>query len=93
MTITGAIVLFSVTWFMVFLCVLPMRQVPQWKLNDIVPGSARSAPTDPMLGAKVRLTTWISIAVWAVICGVILTGWISPFDTDYFHLVPRLNVN
>ena len=25
MTITAALVLFSVTWFMVFFCVLPMR--------------------------------------------------------------------
>ena len=30
MTITGAIVMFSMTWFLVFLCILPTRQVSQF---------------------------------------------------------------
>lgn len=87
MTITGAFVLFSVIWFMVFLCILPTRQVSQAEAGEIVPGSARSAPVDPQLGRKVRLTTWITILVWAVICAIILSEVISIRDTDYFQLL------
>lgn len=92
MTITGAIVLFSITWFVVFLCILPMRQISQSAAGEVVPGSAKSAPTDPQLRRKARLTTLISVIVWAVICGIILSGWISPFETDFFGLVPRVKL-
>ncbi len=89
MTITGAIVLFSVTWFMVFLCILPTRQTSQAAAGEIVPGSAASAPTDPQIGRKARLTTWITLALWLIMCGIILSGWISIRDTDVFHILKR----
>lgn len=92
MTITGALVLFSVTWFMVFLCILPTRQVTQGEAGEIVPGSAQSAPVDPQIGRKAKLTTVITLVIWAAMCGIILSGWISPFDTDFFGLVPRVNL-
>ena len=89
MTITGAIVLFSVTWFMVFLCILPTRQTSQAAAGEIVPGSAASAPTDPQIGRKAKLTTWITLVLWVLMCGVILSGWIGVEDTDIFHLLKR----
>ena len=89
MTITGAIVLFSVTWFLVFLCILPTRQISQAKAGEVVPGSAASAPTDPQLARKAKLTTWITLVLWVLMCGVILSGWISVTDTDVFHLLKR----
>ncbi len=89
MTITGAIVLFSVTWFMVFLCILPTRQTSQAAAGEIVPGSAASAPTDPQIGRKAKLTTWITLVLWVIMCGIILSGWISIRDTDVFHLLKR----
>ena len=89
MTITGAIVLFSVTWFMVFLCILPTRQTSQAAAGEIVPGSAASAPTDPQIGSKAKLTTWITLVLWVIMCGIILSGWISIRDTDVFHLLKR----
>jgi predicted secreted protein len=90
MTITGALILFSVTWFLVFLCILPMRQVSQTAAGDIVPGSASSAPVDPQIGRKVRITTLITLALWLIMCGVIVSGWISIRDTDVFHLLKRV---
>jgi predicted secreted protein len=92
MTITGAIVMFSVTWFLVFLCILPTRQVSQYATGEIVPGSAKSAPMDPQLWRKAKITTLITFILWAIMCGVILSGKISVFDTDIFHLVPRVKV-
>lgn len=87
MTITGALVLFSVTWFMVFLCILPTRQTSQAAAGEVVPGSAPSAPTDPQIGRKAKLTTVITLILWAIMCGIILSGWISIRDTDVFHLL------
>lgn len=87
MTITGAIVLFSTIWFMVFLCILPTRQVSQQAAGEIAPGTVRSAPVDPQIGRKAWLTTWITLVVWAAICAVILSGVISIRDTDYFQLL------
>jgi predicted secreted protein len=89
MTITGALVLFSVTWFMVFLCILPTRQISQAAAGEIVPGSAASAPVDPQIGRKAKLTTLITLVLWAIMCGIILSGWISIRDTDVFHILKR----
>ena len=90
MTITGALILFSVTWFLVFLCILPMRQVSQAAAGQIVPGSASSAPVDPQIGRKARITTLITVILWLAMCGVIMSGWISIRDTDVFHLLKRV---
>jgi predicted secreted protein len=90
MTITGALILFSVTWFLVFLCILPMRQISQAEAGQIVPGSASSAPVDPQIGRKARLTTLITVVLWLLMCGVIMSGWISIRDTDVFNLLQRV---
>lgn len=90
MTITGALILFSVTWFVVFLCILPMRQVSQVAAGQIVPGSASSAPVDPKIGRKAWITTGITVVLWLMMCGVILSGWISIRDTDVFQLIKRV---
>jgi len=90
MTITGALILFSVTWFIVFLCILPMRQTSQAAAGEIVPGSASSAPVDPQIGRKARITTVITLILWLAMCGIILSGWISIRDTDVFHLLKRV---
>lgn len=89
MTITGALILFSVTWFMVFLCILPTRQVSQAAAGQVVPGSAASAPVDPQIGRKARITTIITLILWVLMCGIILSGWVSIRDTDVFHLLKR----
>jgi predicted secreted protein len=89
MTITGAIVLFSVIWFMVFLCILPTRQVSQGEAGQIEPGTPASAPMDPQIGRKARLTTWITLVLWAALCLVIWSEVISIRDTDFLGLLSR----
>lgn len=89
MSITGALILFSVTWFMVFLCILPTRQVSQAEAGSIVPGSAASAPVDPQIGRKAKLTTLITLVIWLALCAIILSGVIGIEDTDVFNLLNR----
>ena len=86
MTITGALVLFSVTWFMVFFCVLPLRFTSQDEAGAVVPGTPKSAPSDHLVGKKARITTLIAIVVWAALCAIILWGGIGIDDLDIFGL-------
>ena len=56
MTITAAIVLFSITWFMVFFIVLPLRFVSQADAGNVVPGTPKSAPAGDIVVRKAKIT-------------------------------------
>lgn len=88
MTITAAFVLFSVTWFMVFFCVLPLRFVSQADAGEVVPGTPRSAPAGDVVVRKAKITTVVAIVIWALLCAVILSGWISVRDFDVMGRMP-----
>lgn len=85
MGITSAIVLFAVIWFMVLFVVLPLRNVTQGDTGQIVPGTHASAPADPQLRRKVRITTLWAIGLWVVIAGTIFSGVITVRDIDWFN--------
>ena len=87
MTITGALVLYSVAWFMVFFCVLPLRFTSQDEAGDVVPGTPRSAPSDFLVGKKAKITTLVATVIWAAICAVILWGGIGINDLDVFGIM------
>jgi predicted secreted protein len=84
MTITAAIVLYSVIWFMVFFVVLPLRLVTQGETGEIVPGTPRSAPAEAQIGRKAKITTLWATLIFVVVAGVILSGWITVRDLDWF---------
>ena len=85
MGITSALVLFAVIWAMTFLVVLPIRVQTQGDLGDIVPGTHAGAPEVHNLGKKAKITTIISLVLWAIIAGIILSGVISVRDLDWFN--------
>lgn len=90
MTITAAAVLFAVIWFMTLLVVLPIRIKTQGDLGDIVPGTHAGAPEEHHLKKKMWITTGISVVLWAIIAGIILSGVISVRDFDWLNqLEPR----
>lgn len=84
MTITAAFVMYAVTWFMTFFVVLQVRTVSQRETGRVEPGTPPGAPADEIVGKKAKLTTLIATPIWAVICGVILSGWITLEDLDWF---------
>lgn len=84
MTITGAIVLFAVTWFMVFFIVLPLNLTTQGDAGKIEPGTPAAAPAGFVVARKARLTTLIAVVIWAAVCAVILSGAITVRDLDIF---------
>ena len=85
MSITSAVVLFAVLWFLTFFVVLPIRFQSQAEAGSVVPGTPASAPSTEMVGRKARLTTLITIGLWCVIAGIIVSGWITVQDLDWFH--------
>ena len=84
MGVMSAIVLFAVTWFMVFFIVLPLRLTTQGDIGEVVPGTHKSAPANLNLRRKLRMTTPWAIVIWAILAGTILSGVISVRDIDWF---------
>lgn len=85
MNITSAIVLFAVIWFMVLFIVLPLRLRTQGEGGSVVPGTPSSAPENPDLRRKVIIVTSVSVALWLVAVGVILSGIVTVADFDFFN--------
>lgn len=92
MTIIAAFVLFSVTWFMVFFCVLPLRFVSQADAGKVVPGTPKSAPAGNVVVRKAKITTLVAIVVWAALSAVIMSGWITLRDIDVMGRMPPAKV-
>lgn len=84
MGITSAIVLFIVVWFMMFLIILPLRLQTQGDLGEVVPGTHQSAPVNPQIGRRMRIACYFAVPIWAVLAGIILSGWITVDDLDVF---------
>lgn len=82
MSITSAIVLFAVIWFLTFLIVIPIRLQTQGDLGKVVEGTHASSPEVHNLKRKAWLTTLISAILWAIIAGIILSGVITVRDID-----------
>ncbi len=83
MSITSAIVLFAVIWFMTFLIVLPIRLKTQGDVGRIVAGTHVGAPHDPRIGRRAKIATAISVVLWVAIAGAIVSGVISVRDFDW----------
>ncbi len=84
MGVTSALVLFAVIWSMVFLIALPIRVQTQGDLGEIVPGTHAGAPEVHNIGKKARITTVISIVLWAIIASIIVFEVITVRDLDWF---------
>ena len=74
----GAVVIFVVWWWVVFLGVLPMNVKGRWEApDDGVEGADPGAPDDPRLKEKAWLATKIAFVLWAITAAIILSGVIN----------------
>jgi predicted secreted protein len=87
MSITGAIVLFATTWFLVFFIVLPLRFVSQGDAGEVTPGTPASAPAGDVVGRKAKITTVVTLVIWALMVAVILSGVIGIRDIDFMGVM------
>jgi len=85
MGIGPAFVMFAVIWFMLLLIILPMRMQSQSETGKIVKGTPLSAPDDPKLGKKVKWVTILTIPIWALVCGIIISGVITIDMFDIYN--------
>ncbi|MEI4194252.1 DUF1467 family protein [Roseovarius sp. E0-M6] len=85
MGIASGIVLYLVVWFMTFFVALPIRIETQGEAGDIVDGTHSGSPQQHHLKKKAWITTWIALAIWAVLAYIIITGTISVRDFDWFN--------
>lgn len=84
MGITSAIVLFAVCWFMVLFVVLPLRLETQGEAGEIVKGTHASAPANPNLKRKVKLTTIWAFGIWLILASILYFELIGVRDLDWF---------
>lgn len=84
MTITAALVMYAVTWFMTFFIVIQTRTVAQSDTDRVEPGTPPGSPANEEVGRLAKSTTIWAMLIWAVICGVILSGWFTIADLDWF---------
>ena len=85
MGITSALVLFSVIWFMTLLIIAPMRLKTQQDLGKVTHGTQYGAPEVHHLRKKIWITTGISLVLWIIASGIILSGMITIEDLDIFN--------
>ncbi|MGH1579223.1 DUF1467 family protein [Planktotalea sp.] len=85
MGITSALVLFAVIWFMTFLIAIPIRLQTQGDVGEVVPGTHASSPEHHNLRKKALITTIVSIVLWCIIAGTIISGIVSVRDLDWFN--------
>jgi predicted secreted protein len=89
MTITAALVVYAITWFLTFFIVIQLRTVTQSDTDHVEHGTPAGAPAHEVVGRMARLATLWATLIWVAICGVILSGWITIADIDFFGRMGR----
>ena len=85
MTVTAALVLYVVIWFVTMFVTLPIRLRTQGDEGEIVPGTHAGAPADFKLGRTLLIVTVFGTIVWAIVAGIIVSGVITIEDIDWFN--------
>jgi len=84
MTITAALVLFAVIWFLLLFMALPLRQKSQEEDGHRVPGTPASAPVNPMIGKKMFWVTVVTVVLWVPLALFIVYGPLTIKDLDFY---------
>jgi predicted secreted protein len=90
MSIVSAIVLYAVTWFMTMFIALPIGLRTQGDEGVIVEGTHAGAPANYNPRRKAIYVTFVALAIWLVIVGVIYSEVISWHDLDWTEHLPSV---
>ncbi|WP_306253584.1 DUF1467 family protein [Parvularcula sp. IMCC14364] len=78
MSIIGAIIIYLMLWWVVFLPVLQWGVKGSWEDPDkVVKGTNPGAPQEALIWQKVKKTTWIAGIIWLVVVLIMLSGVID----------------
>ena len=83
MTITGAIVLFAVLWFLALYMILPLFVRSQEEAGEVEPGTSAGAPDQPLMKKKLIWTTVAATVMWVIAFSIIESGVISIEDISF----------
>ena len=86
MSLISAAAIYFIIWWLTLFAVLPWGVRTQEDDKEVVPGSAPSAPSKPMLGKKLFATTIISSAIFVLVYLAITRGWLT---LDSFSFIPK----
>jgi predicted secreted protein len=86
MTISFAIAIYAIIWWIVLFAMLPIGVRTQEEEGEVAPGTAESAPHRPRLLPKMLATTIIASVVFAVIYAIIVHRVVT---LDQIPFLPR----
>ena len=87
MTITSAIVLYVVIWFLTMFVTLPIGLRTQGDEDEVVPGTQPGAPANFRLKRTLIIVTGVGTVIWLLSVLVILSGWITLQNLDMLHFL------
>ncbi|MBL4758505.1 MAG: DUF1467 family protein [Rhizobiales bacterium] len=88
MSLINSLAIFFIIWWVVLFAVLPWGVRTQAEDDEIVPGSAPSAPSRPHMLRKVIATTIVTAIIFTLFYMSRVNGWIS---LDSFPFMPTRN--
>lgn len=80
MSITSAIVLYAVCWFMSLFMVLPFHGPTQGDVGEVEPGTPASAPADPRMRKSLLRTTALGTVMFVFAAWVLEGSYFSYRD-------------
>ena len=83
MTITSALVLLAVIWFMTLFVVLPIGLRTHGDEGVNTSDNPAYAPSNLRMKRKFAVVTGITLALWVPLCLLIMSGWIGIADIDW----------
>lgn len=83
MSLGGALAIYFVLWWLTLFLVLPWGVSTQADDEDIVPGSAPSAPSRPQLATKLLATTLVSAALFLGVYWLLVWSGIGLDDVPF----------
>ncbi|MRX49357.1 DUF1467 family protein [Paracoccus sp. S-4012] len=74
MSLTGALILYAVLWFLALFVLLPIGHKSQEEAGEVMPGTPPGAPHDPRLGRKALWAAVIAAVLWCGAAYLIVGG-------------------
>ncbi|WP_372605585.1 DUF1467 family protein [Actibacterium sp.] len=85
MSITAAIVLFAVIWFMVLFIKLAMHRDFQADTGAVERGTHASAPVNFNPKRTALIVSGVTVVLWVILAGTIMSGVVSVRDLDWLN--------
>ncbi|MEE2774564.1 MAG: DUF1467 family protein [Pseudomonadota bacterium] len=85
MTISAALVLYAVLWFLILFIILPLKIKTQEEIGNVTDGTPASAPENPKIKTKMLWVTFISAIIWIPIFLIIVFELVTISDLNFFE--------